>query len=275
MDPRVKPGGDENNHPRSFRADLSLFSNPVFLIAALVSVTTLGISKGGFIGLGVIAVPLLSLVVTPPQAAAILLPILLAQDALSVAAYRRDFSPWNLKVLIPGAAFGTVLSTFTAASLSADVVRIAVALIAIFFVLSRVAAAWVEHHLPKPSVATGLFWGTVAGFASAIANAGSPPYQIHMLPQRLPKMTFVGTTALYFAATNLMKIPSYFVLGQLTWENLSVGIALIPLALATNFLGLWLVRRVPMEAFYRIAYVLIFLIACELLRSGVMDLMRG
>jgi uncharacterized membrane protein YfcA len=252
---------------------VSLFANPIFLIAALVSVTMLGISKGGFIGLGIIAVPLLSLIVTPPQAAAILLPILLVQDALSVAAYRRDFSPWNLKVLIPGAALGALLSTFTAAALSPDVVRIAIALIAILFIASRLAGPWIEHRLPKPSVATGLFWGTVAGFCSTIANAGSPPYQIHMLPQRLPKMTFVGTTAIYFAATNLMKIPSYLALGQLTWENLSVGFALTPLALATNFLGLWLVRRVSMEAFYRIAYVLIFLIACELLRSGVTHLL--
>ena len=255
------------------RAPVNLFSNPTFLIAALLSVTFLGISKGGFIGLGVTAVPLLSLVVTPPQAAAILLPILLAQDALSVAAYHRDFSAWNLKVLLPGAVAGTVLATLVAAAVSADAVRLAVAGIALAFVASRLAAPWIEHHLPKASAATGLFWGTVAGFTSTLANAGSPPYQIHMLPQRLPKMTFVGTTTIYFAVTNLIKIPSYYALGQLTWANLSVGIALVPLALATNFLGLWLIRRVSMEAFYRIAYVLITLIALELLRSGVSDLL--
>jgi len=251
-----------------------LLHDPHFLAAAVCAVTLLGISKGGFVGLGVSAVPLLSLYIPPPQAAAILLPILLAQDAVSVWVYHRDFSTWNLKVLLVGAAFGMVLSTLVAASLSNDVVKLAVGLIAVLFVTTRLAAPWIEHHLPKPNVASGLIWCTIAGFTSAIANAGSPPYQIHMLPQRLPKMTFVGTTAIYFAATNLMKIPSYAALGQLTWTNIVTGIALIPLAVATNFLGVYLVRRVSVEAFYRIAYVLIFALGCELIRGAGMTLWR-
>ncbi len=251
---------------------MQLFANPLFLAAAIVAVTLLGISKGGFIGLGVSAVPLLSLVVTPPQAAAILLPILLVQDAVSVWVYHRDFSLWNLQALIPGAFAGAVLATLVAASVSAEAIKLAVGLIAIFFVVSRLATRWIEHHLPKPGIASGVFWGTVAGFTSTLANAGSPPYQIHMLPQRLPKMTFVGTTSLYFAATNVLKIPSYFALGQLTWANLSVGLALVPLAIATNFLGVWLVHRVPVETFYRIAYGLIFLLGVVLVRSAAMAL---
>ena len=251
---------------------MGLLHDPHFLVLAVCAVTLLGISKGGFIGIGASAVPLLSLVIAPPQAAAILLPILLAQDAVSVWIYHRDFSAWNLKVLLSGAAVGMVISTLVAASLSNAVVTLAVGIIAVLFVATRLAAPWIEHHLPKPNVASGLIWGVVAGFASAIANAGSPPYQIHMLPQRLPKMTFVGTTSIYFGATNLMKIPSYAALGQLTWVNLSTGIVLIPLAVATNFLGVYLVRRVSMETFYRIAYVLFLALGLELIRSATIAL---
>lgn len=247
---------------------MPLLHDPHFLVLALCAVTLLGISKGGFIGLGVSAVPLLSLVIPPPQAAAILLPILLAQDAVSVWVYHRDFSAWNLKVLLAGAAIGMVVSTLAAASLSNEVVKLAVGVIALLFVATRLAAPWIEHRLPKPNAVSGIVWGAIAGFTSALANAGSPPYQIHMLPQRLPKMTFVGTTALYFAATNLMKIPSYAALGQLSRVNVLTGVALIPLAVATNFLGVYLVRRVSMEAFYRIAYVLIFALGLELIRSA-------
>ncbi len=251
---------------------MSLLIDLHFLAPAILAVTLLGISKGGFIGLGISAVPLMSLVIPPPQAAAILLPILIAQDAVSVWFYHRDISLWHLKVLIPGAAIGTALATLLAAGLPSDVVRLAVGLIALAFVVSRLTARWIEHHLPKPNPASGLAWGIVAGFTSTIANAGSPPYQMHMLPQRLPKMTFVGTTTIFFACTNLMKIPSYFTLGQLTWQNMSVGIALIPLAVITNFLGVWLVRRVSHDAFYRIAYVLIAVLAVELIRSSFLAL---
>ena len=119
---------------------MPLLHDPHFLAAAVCAVTLLGISKGGFVGLGVSAVPLLSLYIPPPQAAAILLPILLAQDAVSVWVYHRDFSAWNLKVMLVGAAFGMVLSTLVAASLSNDVVKLAVGLIAVLFVTTRLAA---------------------------------------------------------------------------------------------------------------------------------------
>lgn len=254
---------------------MSLFANPLFLAVAIVAVILLGLSKGGFIGMGVAAVPLLSLVVPVPQAAAILVPILLAQDAISIWFYHRDFSGWNLAVLIPGSIAGAVLATLTAAAVPNEVVKLAVGIIALLFVVSRLAAPWLERHLPKPGVVSGLIWGTIGGFASTLANAGSPPYQIHMLPQKLPKMTFVGTTTLYFAATNSLKVPSYFALGQMTWANASVGLALVPLAIATNFLGVYLVRRVSMEAFYRIAYALILVIGLELIRSAATAMLRG
>jgi len=252
---------------------LSLFANPVFLTAAIIAVIFLGLSKGGFIGLGTSAVPLLSLVVPVPQAAAILVPILLTQDAVAVWIYHRDFSLWNLAVLIPGAIAGAALATFTAAAVSAETVKLAVGVIAVLFVASRLAAPWIERHLPKPGVASGLLWGVAAGYTSTLANAGSPAYQTHMLPQRLPKMTFVGTTAIYFAAVNLLKVPAYFALGSLTWENMSIGLALVPLAAVTNFLGVYLVRRVSMQTFYRIAYVLVLLLGLELIRSATMALL--
>ena len=43
-------------------------------------------------------------------------------------------------------------------------------------------------------------------------------------------------------------------------------------AIATNYLGIWLVRRTPVELFFRIAYALMFLIAIELIRGSIVDL---
>jgi uncharacterized membrane protein YfcA len=251
---------------------VTLLSDPSFLAAAVVAVTFLGISKGGFLGLGSVAVPILSFLIPPPKAAAILLPILMAQDLVSVWVYHRDFSAWNLKVLLPGAAIGVVIATLTAATLHEDVVRLAVGVITLLFVVSRLAAPWIERHLPTPGNASGVFWGSVAGFTSTIANAGSPPVQIHLLPQKLPVMTYVGTTSIYFWISNSMKIPSYWSLGQLTWENISTGLLLVPLAVATNFLGVWMLRRVPHDTFYRIAYVLMTAIGLALIRSGLQEM---
>jgi hypothetical protein len=252
---------------------VTLLSDPWFLLAATVTVTLYGIAKGGFLGVGVAAVPVLSLVVPPQQATAIVLPVILVQDAFTIWVYRGDYSLWNLKVLLPGVCVGAFLAWLFAASMSVGMVRLAVGVIALSFIVTRVAGPWLKQHLPQPGIASGLFWGVAAGFASTIANAGSPAYQVHMLPQRLPTLTFVGTTAYFFAFSNVLKIPAYFALGQLTPSNIGIGVAFIPLAIATNYLGVWLLRRVPEIIFYRIAYVLVVALAVELIREGILELM--
>jgi len=92
-----------------------VIADPLFFLLAIVAVILLGLSKGGFFGLGVMALPLMSLSVPPLQAAAIILPTVLAQDALTVWTYRRERSPWNLKIMIPSMAAGIAVAGLFAA----------------------------------------------------------------------------------------------------------------------------------------------------------------
>src|ERR1700689_4283728 len=89
-----------------FSFSSAVITDPLFYLLAIPAVTLLGLSKGGFAGLGMVSTPMLALIIPPLQAAAILLPLLIVQDAISVWTYRRAWSAWNLKVLMPGAAFG-------------------------------------------------------------------------------------------------------------------------------------------------------------------------
>jgi uncharacterized membrane protein YfcA len=210
-----------------------------------------------------VATPMMALVIPPLQAAAIFLPILLVQDAISVWAYRRDWDAWNLKVMMPGSVMGIVAAWALAAYLSDTVVRLAIGVIGLAFVLNSWFGKTAIEPKP-PKAAAGVFWGGVSGFTSTLVQAGSPPFQVFMLPQRLPKLVFVGTNAIFFALTNLLKVIPYFALGQFSTETLTISLWLLPLAIATNFLGIWLVRVTPTILFYRIAYVLVFLISIGL-----------
>ena len=165
-----------------------------------------------------ISTPLLALSVPPLQAAAILLPILLIQDVISSWVYRREWSAWNLKVLLPGAVVGVGAAWMFAAYVPNAYVEIAVGLTGICFVLytwlGRVPTA-----PRRPSVPLAMFWGSLAGFTSTIIQVGAPPYQVHILPQRLDKLTLIGTTIIFFALVNVMKIVPYFALGQFSARN--------------------------------------------------------
>jgi uncharacterized protein len=254
---------------------MDLLSDPLFLAASLAGVCLLGLSKGGFFGLGMMALPLMALTVPPMQAAAILLPTVLAQDALTIWAYRRDWSAWNLKLMIPGMAVGIAGATMIAAALSPTHIRLAIGLIAATFVLRH----WLGRRVDRPAAGanalTGIAFGALGGVTTLLANAGGPAWQMHLLPQQLDKLTYLGTLTFLFAASNLLKIPAYGAIGQLTVENVAVGAALLPAAVAANYAGIWLVRRTPTELFFRIAYVLMFVIAVELMRGSLTELWRS
>jgi uncharacterized protein len=249
-----------------------LLTDPAFMAVALIGVCLLGISKGGFLGLGVMALPLMSLFVPPLQAAAIILPTALAQDALTLWIYRRDWSAWNIKLMLPSMIVGMGIAWLLAASLSAAHIRLAIGLIAALFVLRHWLSGRFERWLPAPSAITAIIFGMIGGVTTMLANAGGPAWQIHLLPQKLDKLTYIGTVSVLFAASNIVKIPGFATLGYLTRENLLVGLSLVPVAVVANYAGIWLVRRTSNELFYRIAYALMFVIAVELMRSSILDL---
>ena len=150
-------------------------------------------------------------------------------------------------------------------------VEIAVGLTGVCFALYT----WfgkVPMHPHRPSVPMAMFWGSLAGFTSTIIQVGAPPYQIHILPQRLDKLTLIGTTIIFFALVNVMKLVPYIALGQFSTRTLGTSLVLLPFAVASNFLGLWLARRTPTELFYKIAYVLMFLISLGLIWQGIAEL---
>jgi uncharacterized membrane protein YfcA len=246
---------------------MTIVADPLFYMLAIPAIIALGLGKGGFAGIGMISTPLLALTVPPLQAAAILLPILLIQDVISVWVYRRHWSAWNLKVLLPGSILGVGLAWLFAAHVPNAYVELAVGITGVCFALYTFLGK-VPAKAYRPSVPVGMVWGVLAGFTSTIIQVGAPPYQAHILPQRLDKLTLIGTTIIFFALVNVMKLAPYFALGQFSPRTLATSSALLPLAIASNVLGLWLARRTPTELFYKITYLLMFLISLALIWQG-------
>ena len=123
---------------------MTVITDPLFYVVAMPAVMFLGLSKGGFSGIGMVATPLVAIVMGPLEAAALLLPIILIQDAVSVWVYRRAWDPWNLKVMIPGCVIGVGAAWLLAAHVSDGVIRLVVGLIA----LGLVSYTFFRHWLP-------------------------------------------------------------------------------------------------------------------------------
>ncbi|MEE8271092.1 MAG: sulfite exporter TauE/SafE family protein [Alphaproteobacteria bacterium] len=243
---------------------------PWFYVLAVPAVLIAGISKAGFGGgVGVMAVPLMSLAVAPQQAAAVMLPILCLMDLFGVWAYRRRWDGRNLRIILPGALVGIAIGAATFRHLDAGLVRMLIGLVAVGFALDY----WLRPRAAGPARAAdparGGFWGMVAGFTSFVAHAGGPPISVYLLPQRLDRTLFVGTTVVFFITINYVKLIPYGWLGQLHGGNLTTSLVLAPLAPLGMWLGLALHRRVSDAAFYRICYGLLLATGAKLLYDGV------
>ncbi|HEY8615949.1 sulfite exporter TauE/SafE family protein [Phenylobacterium sp.] len=244
-----------------------MLTDPLFYALAIPAVVLMGLAKGGFSGVGAMSMPLLALAVPPVQAAAILLPILIVQDMVSVWAFRRDWDRGVLAVMLPGAVVGIVAGYLLAAKVSSVAVLAVLGAISILFAAHRLwlsRGGRIAAPANSPPWVGGLF-GVAAGFTSQIAHAGGPPFQMWVLPRGLSPASLIGTTAIFFAVVNWIKVPAYLALGQFTAANLLTAAALMPVAIASTFAGVWLVKRVQAERFYTLIYILMALVGVQLL----------
>lgn len=250
-----------------------MITDPTFYALAAPAVLLTGISKGGLSGLGALTVPVLAMLLPPGQAVGLMLPILLLMDLFGLWAYRRSWSRDQLGGLLLGALIGIGLGILAFDHLDDNAVRIAIGANALLFTV----IAWVKPLLAKgaaevptqPSPAKGLFWSGLSGFASYIAHAGGPPLLMYLLPQRIDKMLLAGTTVVYFALVNLVKLPPYIWFGQIDAQNLSQALVLAPLAPLGIWIGYWLTKRMDGKRFYQLSHWLLLLAGAKLVYDGL------
>jgi uncharacterized membrane protein YfcA len=244
------------------------YSDPAFILAAVAAAVVTGLAKGGLALMGALAVPLLALVISPVNAAAVLLPILIASDLYGLWSYRREFDARNLRILIPAGVLGIAIGWATASLVSDRVVGLLVGVVGVAFCFN----AWRRRHhalAPKPAdVPRGMVWGTLVGFTSFVSHSGGPPYQVYVLPQRLPKLIYAGTTTILFSVLNAVKLIPYAALGQLTLANLRTSLYLVPVALAGVWAGVRLVQLLPERGYFIFVHVLLFAVSVKLIVDG-------
>lgn len=250
-----------------------LLTDPVFYLTAIPSVILIGLSKGGLGGaMALIGVPLMSLTMPPVQAAAILLPIFVLMDIISLWAWRGYRDVRTLKIMLPGALIGIAIAWATAALVTEAMVRLLIGAIAFLF-----AGRWFLQKLSgnaqrKPHrPAFGVFWSVISGFTSFVAHAGGPPYQVYTLPLGQDPKIYTGTSVIFFAVLNAVKLIPYFALGQLGTENLAASLALAPVAPVATFAGAWIVKRLKADIFYPFMYTMVLAISLELIWVGLAE----
>ena len=251
-------------------------TDPFFYALAIPAFLLVGISKGGFGGgLGSMGVPLMALAIPVPQAAAIMLPLLMVMDVFGIRRYRKDWSRPHMAILLTGAVLGTVLGYLAFKLLDELWVRLLIGAIAVLFGAQDLLREFLGRRPSVPDAPNwpkGVFWSSVSGVTSFIANAGGPPMQVYLQPYRLDKTVFVATITVFFWVVNWLKFVPFVHLGLFTFENLGTSVVLLPLAALGMWLGFWMHDRVDQKRFYVWCNLFLFLTGWKLVYDGIAGL---
>ncbi len=249
---------------------LLIITDPYFYAVTVPAVLLLGISKSGFgAGFGSLAVPMMALAVTVPQAAAILMPLLFLMDVLGIAAFRKDFDAALLKFLIPFGVLGIVVGALLFKVLNAHTVAAMVGVFTLLFLAQRLLFPPKADSKPPPRW-LGALLTTTSGFTSFVAHAGGPPVNAYVIPLRLSPVQFTATMAFFFFVVNLCKWIPYYALGLLDMRNMATSLVLLPIAPLGVWVGVHWARRISEVLFYRFLYAGMLLTGLKLVWDGLL-----
>ncbi len=223
-----------------------------------------GIAKAGVTGVNGLFVGLFALVMpSVKQSSGVVLPLVIFGDWIAVAAYRRHLQGRHLVRLFPWAAGGVVLGYFALGHWSDHTIKTVVGTIilalAILSYWRRFRTGGVATDVEEAIRPLRIHWlaaaclGLVAGFATLVANAAGPLMAIYLVAMRLPKMEYVGTTAIFFAMINLFKLPFMINLGLVSLPSVAFDVCLFPAVAIGLFAGRWMLHRIRQRVFEEMA----------------------
>ncbi len=257
-------------------------------IVICLAIFLIGLTKSGLgAGMGLIVVPMtaIALAYTPmgtEAALGLLLPLLILGDIVALTQYRKIFDFSKVKSLVLPTAVGICVGSLLlfaihkqGAGLVAALMRLEIGLESIFLVslhwwrqYKGVQAKLIRE--PQRSWITGSF----IGISTTLAHAAGPIMAAYLLPLKLDRRVFVGTTAVFFFFANSSKLPTYYLAGQFDQVDWKTTALLAPLVLAGAGAGFWLIRKLTDQSFFRFVYIAVFLMGWYLIIESAITLTK-
>ena len=238
-----------------------MITEPLQWFCAVLGALMIGVAKAGITGLSILSIALFNFVFdSAKQSSGLVLPLLIFGDIVAVIAYRRHTQWPYIWKLFPWTALGVVLGYFALGRISDHAAR---SLIGVIIIGLAFLSYWRRYvATPDDERAVHSHWllagliGVVAGFITLIANAAGPLMAVYLIAMRLPKMQYVGTSAVFFMLLNLFKVPFMVDLGLITRTSFSFNLALAPAVLIGVFGGRLLLARINQGLFERLVLIL-------------------
>ncbi|WLD11471.1 sulfite exporter TauE/SafE family protein [Planctellipticum variicoloris] len=236
---------------------------------AVLAAAGIGISKSGLSGVSLLHVLIFAFLFGARDSTGVVLPMLIVGDVLAVATFRQH-ARWDyIRRLLPPAAAGVVAGSLLIGQLSESQFKPLVGIVILLLTVLQLVRLWrpnLYEHVPHQ---TWFVWmiGLVAGITTMLANAAGPIMALYLVAVALPKFELVGTSAWFFLAINVFKVPFSAGLGLIHADTLALNVVLVPFIAAGLLAGRWLVTRIPQKIFD--GFLLVFAAVAALRLVGV------
>jgi uncharacterized membrane protein YfcA len=238
---------------------------PEAVIVGIIAALVVGLSKTALPGAGLLSVPLVAMIVEGRLIAGASLPLLLVADLFAVSWYRHH-TRWDLLrplVIWVAAGFALGITFYVAVGSSLRVIDVAIGVIVLVMVAIQLWRMW-RRHPPKPATPRdAVVYGSAGGFTTFVSNSAGPVMNTYLVGLGLGKEEQVGTSAWFYFAVNVAKIPFYLALGAwtsggtfFTGDTLLWNLAMVPAIVAGVYLGRAVFRHIPQETFVMLVLVL-------------------
>lgn len=261
------------------------FESAWLIVAA--GVFAIGLTKSGFgSGLGLLVVPVITLAMSripgfgPDAGLGLMLPLLIVGDVLAVTQNRRQFDRRAIRMLIPGTIVGVIIGGMVLwwfhqkpPQLLAALIKIEIGCECLLLVglhYWRQIRGVQTHTLKEPL--RGTVTGGFAAISSTLAHAAGPIIAMYLLPLRMERRAFVGTSALYFFILNSAKLPAYFASSMFEKTDLRLIAMFLPCVLLGALCGAFLIRRMNDRLFAQIVYAATVVTGVYILVDGIRSL---
>jgi uncharacterized membrane protein YfcA len=226
---------------------LTLFQWLLATIAALAA----GLSKGGFVGMGLLTVLLMAEVLPARASTGAVLPLLICADILAVLAFREHARWPTIRRLLPPALVGMIVGYVLMARIADERFRVVIGWAVLLMILLQIGRRWLGVRFSEVPKARWFAWlmGIWTGINTMVANAAGPVATLYLLALNMRKFEFVGTIAWLFLIINIAKVPFSAHLGLINFESLKFNVLLLPAVAAGVFLGRSFVQRISQSVF--------------------------
>lgn len=257
--------------------------SPLAWVALAGAAMVIGVSKTALPGAGTVVIAVFAAVLPARASTGALLGLLLLGDLFALALYRRHADLGILRRLAPPVVLG--LGGGALFLLLADDARVRVTIGVILLALTAVTLVrrWLAERRVRASDATAgpdeagvpdattphravtILYGSIAGFTTMVANAGGPAMSLYLLAMRLDVRSFLGTSAWFYFAVNLSKVPFAVGIGTVTGHSLLFDLLLAPAVVVGALIGRAVVARIRPAVFDAVVLVLTVVGAVNLL----------